>query len=373
MAYLYDVFISHAVEDKIPFVTELCCRLKKEGLSIWYSGAELNSGDSISRAIDEGLDNSRYGIVVLSPNYLAKNWPLREFYLLLAREKNGEKVILPVLYNITPEELALEDLTMADRMGIKASLGIDIVVDRLLKAIHKDKASKKKRQKDLQNKIAVALGIAVAVMFSGYGVVFMREARKLRPSDEILTELLEERIATMDSKIASDYVAPLTRRGAVPVGKEQIDSAFTAFQNAKMSFRNEYEFHSSERTIRSKKNVNAGLLIHVESLRPADDYGFKGGAVRYWLTERSSGFSNVLYGLVNTDPATWAIQKKEFVNDSTFAIKVQYESGIRYIEVKLSIAGGPRGMKRHEMELVGFAPEESYRLVRRGRKWVIAK
>jgi hypothetical protein len=373
MAYLYDVFISHAVEDKIPFVTELCCRLKKEGLSIWYSGAELNSGDSISRAIDEGLDNSRYGIVVLSPNYLAKNWPLREFYLLLAREKNGEKVILPVLFNITPEELALEDLTMADRMGIKASLGIDIVVDRLLKAIHKDKASRKKRQKEFQKKIAVAFGTAVAVAFAVYAIVFLREARKLTPSDEILTELIQGRIATMDSKIAVDYVAPLTRRGAVPVAKEQIDSAFTAFQNAKMSFRNEYEFHSSERTIRSKKNVNAGLLIQVESLRPADDYGFKGGAARYWLRERSSGLSNVVYGFVNSDPATWAVLKKEYVNDSTCAIKVRYESGIRYIEVKLSMAGSPRGMKRHEMELVGFAPEESYKLVHRGGKWIIAR
>ncbi|NBW34663.1 MAG: TIR domain-containing protein [Cytophagia bacterium] len=62
-AYEYDAFISHAVEDKIPIANELCDRLEKAGLKIWYSGRELNAGDSISTTIGDGLNQSRFGIV----------------------------------------------------------------------------------------------------------------------------------------------------------------------------------------------------------------------------------------------------------------------------------------------------------------------
>ena len=71
--YEYDAFISHAVEDKIPIANELCAKLEQAGLKIWYSGKELGVGDSIEKTIEKGLNRSRYGIVIFSPTYLAKN------------------------------------------------------------------------------------------------------------------------------------------------------------------------------------------------------------------------------------------------------------------------------------------------------------
>lgn len=140
--YDYDAFISHAVEDKIPIANELCARLEQAGLRIWYSGKELGVGDSIEKTIANGLHRSRYGIVILSPTYLSKNWTIREFYTLLAKEIEEHKVILPVLYNVTLDDLKQKDLMMADRFAVNADRGIDHVVDRLVAEIRKPKREK---------------------------------------------------------------------------------------------------------------------------------------------------------------------------------------------------------------------------------------
>jgi hypothetical protein len=143
--YEYDAFISHAVEDKLPIANELCVKLERAGLRIWYSGKELGIGDSIEKTIERGLNRSRYGIVIFSPTYLAKNWTIREFYTLLAKEIKEQKVILPVLFNITLDELKNKDLVMADRFAVNADRGIDFVVDRLVTEIKKTKAVKSKQ------------------------------------------------------------------------------------------------------------------------------------------------------------------------------------------------------------------------------------
>src|SRR5690606_4410376 len=85
------------------------------------------------------------GIVVLSPTYLAKNWTIREFYTLLAKEIEDRKVILPVLYNVTPDDLKERDLHMADRFAVNADLGLEYVVDRLVREIRKPELRKPRK------------------------------------------------------------------------------------------------------------------------------------------------------------------------------------------------------------------------------------
>ena len=99
----YDAFISHASEDKDDFVRPLAGILKEYGFRIWYDEFELEIGDSLRESIDKGLVTSRYGIVVLSPKFLDKNWTKYELNSLVAREIEGKKVILPIWHNVTSE------------------------------------------------------------------------------------------------------------------------------------------------------------------------------------------------------------------------------------------------------------------------------
>jgi hypothetical protein len=82
----WDAFICHASEDKTNFVDPFAHRLRESGLSVWYDVFSLKLGDSLRRKIDEGLAQSRYGIVVLSKYFFSKEWPQSELDGLMSRE-----------------------------------------------------------------------------------------------------------------------------------------------------------------------------------------------------------------------------------------------------------------------------------------------
>src|SRR5690348_16534827 len=64
----WDVFISHASEDKQEIAAPLAAKLTQRGIAVWYDDFSLKIGDSLRASIDNGLINSRYGVVILSRN-----------------------------------------------------------------------------------------------------------------------------------------------------------------------------------------------------------------------------------------------------------------------------------------------------------------
>lgn len=125
----YDVFISHASEDK-KFVDELAKSLEGSGFSVWYDSFVVGWGDDLRSTIDNGLKNSRYGIVVFSKAFFAKKkWTEYELDGLFSKEKNGKNVILPIWHNITREDVSEYSPTFADRIAKKSDNINDIVVD----------------------------------------------------------------------------------------------------------------------------------------------------------------------------------------------------------------------------------------------------
>ncbi|MPM88683.1 hypothetical protein SDC9_135787 [bioreactor metagenome] len=117
----YDVFVSHASEDKDEFVRDFVKCLQENGLNVWYDEFTLRVGDSLRRSIDNGLRNSRYGIVVLSEAFFSKEWPQRELDGLFAREVNGEKVILPIWHKISKNEVMKFSPIIADMLALSTS------------------------------------------------------------------------------------------------------------------------------------------------------------------------------------------------------------------------------------------------------------
>jgi hypothetical protein len=71
----HDVFICHASEDKADVARPLAEALRNEGINVWLDEFQMRVGDSLRRKIDEGLRNSAYGVVILSPSFFLKQWP----------------------------------------------------------------------------------------------------------------------------------------------------------------------------------------------------------------------------------------------------------------------------------------------------------
>ncbi|WP_461789707.1 TIR domain-containing protein [Pedobacter sp.] len=118
----YDFFISHASEDKEAFVRIFADGLRDEGFSVWYDEFELKIGDSLRKKIDQGLSKSKYGIVVVSPDFMKKNWTEYEFNGMIAREMNGQKVILPIWHKVTKDEVLAFSPSLADKMALNTSI-----------------------------------------------------------------------------------------------------------------------------------------------------------------------------------------------------------------------------------------------------------
>lgn len=116
----YDVFICHASEDKDQIVRPLAQELDELGFYVWYDEFTLKVGDSLRQSIDKGLINSRYGIIVLSQAFFAKNWPQYELNGLTAREVEGQKIILPIWHGITKQDLLRYSPSLADKVALNS-------------------------------------------------------------------------------------------------------------------------------------------------------------------------------------------------------------------------------------------------------------
>lgn len=103
----YDVFVSHAWEDKGNFVDEFVLELRKLNLKVWYDTYQIKWGDSMRQKIDEGLRHSEFGVAVLSPNYIAdgKYWTKAELDGLFQLESVNGKMLLPIWHNLTKKQV----------------------------------------------------------------------------------------------------------------------------------------------------------------------------------------------------------------------------------------------------------------------------
>ncbi|MEP5938813.1 MAG: DUF1883 domain-containing protein [Erythrobacter sp.] len=113
----YDIFISHASEDKDDLARPLAHALRDSGLSVWYDEFELKIGDSLRRRIDHGLARSRFGIVVLSPRFLSKGWANYELDGIVTRSVDGQQVVLPIWHEITKQEVIDFSPSLADKVA----------------------------------------------------------------------------------------------------------------------------------------------------------------------------------------------------------------------------------------------------------------
>jgi len=129
----YDVFISHASEDKDSFVRPFAEKLIAAGVTPFYDEMTLGWGDSLRRRIEEGLARSRFGVVVLSKNFFAKEWPQRELDGLVQLEMQGHSRILPIWHEISKDEVTRFSPMLADKLALNtALLTVDEIVTKLV-------------------------------------------------------------------------------------------------------------------------------------------------------------------------------------------------------------------------------------------------
>ena len=132
----FDVFISHASEDKDDIVRPLAHALKERGLEVWYDEFVLQIGDSLRRKIDEGISRSKFGLVVFSASFFAKGWPQHELDGLVTMSVDGRQVLLPVWHKITKDKVVSASPSLADKVALRtADYGVNEIADEVAAVI----------------------------------------------------------------------------------------------------------------------------------------------------------------------------------------------------------------------------------------------
>lgn len=113
----WDVFISHAGEDKEAVASPLAAALEERGLRVWIDNGELRIGDSLRRKIDHGLAHSSFGIVVFSKLFFAKGWPQYELDGIVGLSVAGKQRMLPIWHEISKDEVEQQSPSLADKIA----------------------------------------------------------------------------------------------------------------------------------------------------------------------------------------------------------------------------------------------------------------
>jgi hypothetical protein len=116
--FAYDVFVSHAVEDKDAIVRPLVKNLEELAIRVWYDESRLSIGDSLRQSLDRGLVMSRFGVVIISPAFIRKRWTTYELDSLFAREVESGKVILPIWHKVSKDEILQYSPILVDRVAL---------------------------------------------------------------------------------------------------------------------------------------------------------------------------------------------------------------------------------------------------------------
>jgi hypothetical protein len=102
----YDLFIAYTGRDKSMYADELHTSLSRLGVRILYDKTILSWGDNLKQKILEGVDASEFTILVITESLFGGEWTEKELHQLLRRQnRSGQKIILPLLRTVTPEDI----------------------------------------------------------------------------------------------------------------------------------------------------------------------------------------------------------------------------------------------------------------------------
>jgi len=195
----FDLFISHASEDKVDFIRPLAKKLTDSGLTIWFDEEILEVGDSLFKQINSGLKESRYAAVVLSPSFFRKHWPKQELEGLFSLESDSSKKILPIWYLVDQNDVKKEYPILANRVSIISSNGLEFVIDNILKVFSRHASESMK------------LGIELARLME---LALLQKDEEYREQYDVLEKKVSKRIAELqfDEDLVNLVSATLSKR-----------------------------------------------------------------------------------------------------------------------------------------------------------------
>ncbi len=106
--FKWHVFVSHNEKQK-PWVREIVDQWKGLGLEVFFDEDSIELGGNIIDSIEQGIQNSQYIVLIITPSSVAAPWVALETAIAIYRDPSARaKKIIPVLLEKTdPESIKL--------------------------------------------------------------------------------------------------------------------------------------------------------------------------------------------------------------------------------------------------------------------------
>ncbi len=93
----YEIFLSHASEDKAGIARPIFEACKKAGLKAFLDEDHIGWGENFTKKINTALGAARTVLIVVSSNSVSKDWPLAEINTALAFEVERKKRVVALV------------------------------------------------------------------------------------------------------------------------------------------------------------------------------------------------------------------------------------------------------------------------------------
>jgi len=130
----FDTFISYASEDET-YAKELATGLQENGFRIWFAPLLLKVGDKLLDSIERGLRESRTGVLIITPNYLNKNWTSYEMDILIRNHIENHKTLLPLWIAVSKSDVDKKSAGLSGIVAITNPKSVDQAVSRLIEIL----------------------------------------------------------------------------------------------------------------------------------------------------------------------------------------------------------------------------------------------
>lgn len=127
----FDAFLSYASEDSV-LASEIVGGLKSRGFKVWYAPIHLKVGDKLLNAIEQGLRDSTFGILLISKAYLEKPWTNYEMDTLIRQSIEQGKKLLPIWHQVDKDEVEARHTGLSGIVSVRSEVGLRNVIDKLI-------------------------------------------------------------------------------------------------------------------------------------------------------------------------------------------------------------------------------------------------
>lgn len=363
----YDIFISYAVEDKTSVAAPLAELLKKNGLKVFFAGTELGIGDDIREVIHTGLRQSKFGVVILSPDY-NRSWTLGELFNLIDKEVfEKQAVIFPVWHNIIITDVSRAFPGLLNRFALPTSKGTEFIASEITRQV------KRKRNKR-NNRIMIRAAFLFTLMAVSAMIVpgFQQVSRYKMKDNAVFESLIAGNIRERKSKIVNHLKQEQTKNGGILVAPDTVISSYRHFKRIGSGGYHYYTFRNGIKPVlKSKKSLTIAGIRADET--PEQYHNLKEPyAIR--IREKLNRKDTVYYGdfvLIDQAEATFKIDSAWRDDQERYHIHVRHINNIQAVRVKYMSWKNQKPKRQHYIDLFGVMPNEEYVFVNTDKQWKI--